>query len=71
MEAEVKELKEALKKANLLAEKHEKILPDLFELIEKLVADPSDNPKTLNDSQKEKFSYAKQKEERMAAFANP
>lgn len=69
MEKEVNELKEALKKANLLAEKHEKILPDLFELTEKLIGEPVSDPATLTGAQKDKFDYAKQKEDRIAEYA--
>jgi len=55
MEKEVNDLKAALVKANLLAEKHEKILPDLFELAASLIKEPNGEPKTLPENQKGKF----------------
>ncbi len=69
MQKEVNDLKAALSKANLLAEKHEKILPDLFELAEKLTEIPVGDPKALNDRQKEKFDYAKKRDERIDTIA--
>jgi len=69
MQREVNDLKAALIKANLLAEKHEKILPDLFDLAEKLTEIPVTTPKALNEKQKEKFDYAAKRDERIEQLA--
>jgi hypothetical protein len=69
MEKDIAELKALLIKSNLLAEKHEKILPDLFELTEKLTEIPASDPKTLNGKQQEKFDYAASRDERINAIA--
>ncbi len=69
MQTEVTALKAALLKANLLAEKHEKILPDLFELTEKLIELPISAPKALNGAQKDKFDYAAERDQRIELVA--
>jgi hypothetical protein len=72
MQADIKALQEEnvkLKTALALAEKHEKILPDLFELAEKLTEVPASDPKTLNDKNKEKFNYAASRDERISTIA--
>jgi len=69
MQKDINELKTALHKANLLAEKHEKILPDIFSLAEKLIELPVSEPKALGERQKEKFDKAKQRDERISEMA--
>lgn len=76
MQKEVSELKaqnikliELLNKVNLLAEKHEKTIPGLFELAEALTKEPVSKPMTLTPRAKEKFDRVQKKEERLAAFA--
>lgn len=76
MEKEVAELKkqnaqlqELLNKVNLLAEKHEKTIPGLFELADKLVELPVSNPKTLNEKQQQKFDYAAERDDRINQIA--
>ncbi len=69
MQAEVTALKAALLNARLLAEKHEKILPDIFALAEELIKMPTAEPKALNDRQKEKFEKIKERDDRIAQMA--
>jgi hypothetical protein len=69
LQNEINELKEQLRRSKLLLEKHEKILPGLFELAEKLIELPVSEPKTLNGLQKEKFEKAKQRDDRITEMA--
>jgi hypothetical protein len=69
MQLELANLKAALLKANLLAEKHEQILPDLFELAEKLTEIPVSAPKALNETQQEKYDYATKRDDRINQIA--
>lgn len=69
MEAKITALEAALAQANILAAKHEKILPDIFELAEKLIELPVADPRTLNEKQKEKFDKIKQRNEKVEQIA--
>jgi hypothetical protein len=69
MQKEVNDLKEELKKAKLLAEKHEKILPDLFTLAEALAKEPVSNPVALSERKQEVFNRNDRREQKMERIA--
>lgn len=57
----------SVKPVQVMTERHEKILPDLFELVETLVNEPAGEPITLPENKKN--SFLKAKEDRINNFA--
>jgi hypothetical protein len=76
LEDQLKELKaqnvklsSALEVSNTLIQKHEKTIPALFELCEKLTETPAADPKTLTGRKKEVFERMEKSEEKINSIA--
>lgn len=76
METEIATLKEQnaalqnkIASITAMLEKHEKTIPGLFELAEKLVEQPAADPQTLNPAQKQKFDRANDKNMKLENLA--
>lgn len=76
LESEVKELKEqnvklsaALEVSNTLIQKHEKIIPDLFNLCEELTKVPTSDPVALTGRKKEVFDRMQKADDKINIIA--